>query len=79
MHETVDKDHLTVHLAQVAGDLKERQSSEYSALPIPAAGTSFLAPSSHIQETAGIVGLEKLETMPFSHGRQRLSSNMATQ
>lgn len=79
MHETVDKDHLTVHLAQVAGDLKERQSSGCSALPTPAAGTSFLAPSSHIQETAGTVGPEQSETMPFSHRRQRLSSNTATQ
>lgn len=78
VHETVDKDHLAVHLAQVAGDLKERQSSGCPALPTPAAGTSFLSLSSHIQETAGTVGPEQFETMSFSHRRQRLSSNTTT-
>lgn len=44
VHEAVDKDHLTVQLAQVAGDLKEKQPSGSSALPIRGAPAAFLIP-----------------------------------
>lgn len=42
VYKTIDKDHLTVHLAQVAGDLKETQSSECSAPPVLAPGASLM-------------------------------------
>lgn len=40
VYEAIDKDHLTVHLAQVAGDLKEKQAGRSSSLPIRAPGAS---------------------------------------
>lgn len=43
VHEAIDKDHLTVHLAQVAGDLKEKRPGGSSALPI-CAPEAFLIP-----------------------------------
>lgn len=70
MHETVDEDHLTVQLAQVAGDLEGKRPRGSSALPGLVPGTSLITQSSHVQGMTETTGPEQFEIMQFSHLRR---------